>query len=247
MNVKLLVMDESECPETDIVGLTGVMIPVEKAGTIRDDLYRFLRGLQALPPNHFHPLPELHGRSMFKDESWASDDHRIFAYEHVVDAVNHHGLDVLRVAYREHRKLRGVFKGDPKLHGLCFLGLSISMARFLPDAYVLPIMDGLDEKLAPMFGGLVKNGAAMLASGMAPEDISIYRSENLLDPVFASSRFCTAVQIADVVSYLLHVRDFEATGRPISPFKSRILDAAKRLDPTLVAGAEPLTLTIHDG
>lgn len=110
---------------------------------------------------------------------------------------------------------------------------------------MLPIMDGLDNKLAPMFGSLVQNGAAMLAAGMSPENISIHRSANLLDPVFASSRFCTVVQIADVVSYLLHVRDFQATGRSMTPFKSRVLAVANRLAPSLVAGAEPLTLTIN--
>lgn len=36
MNVKLLVMDEGECAETDVVGLTGVMVPVEIAGTSSD-------------------------------------------------------------------------------------------------------------------------------------------------------------------------------------------------------------------
>jgi hypothetical protein len=155
--------------------------------------------------------------------------------------VNEHRLDVLRIAYWDHRKLAKLYKLDPKLHGVCFFGLASSMASFLEDSLVQPIMDGLgSEDLAMKFSGLVQNATAPLAGGLPPEVISIYKSENLLDPVFASSKYSVPVQIADVVSYLLHVRDFEALGLPLMAFKARLLEISKKLDPSLVVGAAPI-------
>lgn len=243
-DVSLLAMDESLSDETGIASLTGVVIPVEHANEIREEIYRFARHIQALPPNHFGAHIELHGSQMLKGLPWATDEHRLRCYEHVVETVNRYQLDVVRVAYRRTKTLTGMFQGDEKLHGLCFLGVAFSMGRFLPDTVIVPIMDGLQEKLASRFGSLVQNADSMRAGGIGPENISIAASHNLMEPLFASSRYSTSIQLADVVAYLLHILDYERAGLPLSPFKRQLVDVAHKLDMSIIAGLEPLQMEI---
>jgi len=167
MNVNLLVMDESSSADTDVASLTGILIPVEKAGHIRDAMCKFLRELQSVPPNEIRALPELHGRAMFRNMDWATDEHRLRAFEHVVAMVNASRLEVIRVAYSNHRQLRDALRPDDRLHRLCFFGIVMWLQKYLANGYVLPIMDGLEEAYATRFNGLVTGATQVRGAGLS--------------------------------------------------------------------------------
>jgi hypothetical protein len=239
-----LVVDETECAKTDVFALVGVLVPIEKVDTIRLDLNRFVRDLQAVPDDTVLPAPELHGSKMLleENEAWATDDHRVRCYEKVVELVNEHRLRVLRVAYFK-RSVARIAEGDRKHHGLCYAGLSMSLSSTLEHAYVLPVMDGLDQRVAGKLGQQSQSTGALRAMpGFAAESLSIENAERLMDPVFVDSRFSPLMQLTDVTAYLLHLLDCERTGHSFTMYKSRLLAIAKGLDLSLVSGVEPIEM-----
>jgi hypothetical protein len=250
LNTTLLVMDETECRETDVFALVALVVPIEKVDTIRLGLHRFMRELEGVPDRTISPPPELHGSKMLGDVAWATEAHRIKCFAHVVEVVNQLRIEVLRAAYYN-KSLEPLRKGfEPaareKLYrgfrySACFGGLERSVGSLLAESYVIPVMDGLDDKIAFPVGGSKPILHAMRAApGYAEGQISIANVQNLLDPVFVDSRYSSIMQVADVTAYLPHMLDWERLTLPMSDFKASVAGVANTLDASLVHGAEPI-------
>ena len=250
----LLFMDESECKDTDIFALVGLFVPIEKADPIRLDHQRFIRSLSGTPDRtiDFNPL-ELHGRNMLRHEktkaplTWATDEHRFRCFEFVADVVNRYALEVLRVAYYR-KSLEKLPGAGPKCYGLCFAGFQWALGEYLASSYVIPVMDGLDGKVAITFGrGTLGNSIVRAVPWYEERFLTVKNSANLMDAVFVDSRYSPLMQIADVTTYLLHVLDWERENLPIDgDYKPRLLSIAKTLNQDLVQGGPPVWMRVTD-
>lgn len=251
LGTNLLVMDETECDRTDVFALVGLVVPIEKADAIRLSLHRFVRDLENVPDRTIAEPPELHGSDMLPPEKapWATDEHRIRCYEYAVGIVHEHSLQVLRAAYYK-RSLEPIAKEQPEKirrrmrYSLCFGGLEATVGALLGESYAIPIMDGMNNDLVVSLGSGKPTLHSYRASPFYQEgDLSIPNVQNLLDPVFVDSRYSSLMQVADVTAYLLHVLDWERQGLPITgDYKPRVAAAARKLDMSLVSGAEPIRM-----
>jgi hypothetical protein len=161
-------------------------------------------------------------------------DKRLKCFEHVVDLVNRHALPGLRAGYYR-RTVKSLLAHDPKLHGLCFSGLTFMVQPYLAANFVLPIMDRVHGRYEDVMAQMVHNAQILTASPwISKESITISHPENLGDVHFASSRYSVLIQFADVVGYLLHIRDRERQGDNLVGFKGELLTLAKRLQDSLV-------------
>ena len=239
----LLVMDESDCRETNVFALVGLVVPIERADALRVSLHRFVRELENPPDRTIATPTELHGSAMLKNVSWATDEHRLRCYQYVVDVLHEHQLQILRAAYYK-KSLAALPGGKRMMYGLCFGGMQATVGSLLADAYAIPIMDGMNQDLAFSFGGGMPVLHALRASPFYAEgSISIPNVENLMDAVFVDSRYSALMQLADVTAHLLHILDWERLGLPlVGAFKPRLAAIARRLDMSLVSGAVPVSM-----
>lgn len=251
LDTTLLVIDETDCQETDVFALVALVVPIDEVDRIRLALYRFLRELQGVPDRTVSMPPELHGRRMLAPTvaSWATDEQRVACYAHVVETVNSGALQVIRVAY--HKKSLAKFplerEQDRKhmIYGLCFGGLEQSVGPLLQRSYVIPVMDGLDREVAVRLGGPKPLLHAFRASPFYREgSISVANAQNLMDPVFVDSFSSPLMQVADVTAYLLHILDWEHAGLPLTEFKARVAAVAHTLDMSRVQNPEPIWMNI---
>lgn len=231
MRTFLYSMDESDSPDTGILSLTGVLVPTDQYQAICAEIYDFFARRIPGPENAVHTRPpELHGSAMLRDCDWATDDERVGAFELIAGLVNTLGLRVNRVGYT--RTSVGLFLcGDPKLLVLNYYNLWSMAGDDLRDAFVVPVMDGLDQKAADMLSAHGRSVTSMLARGLA-DWVSLPFPERFCEPFFASSRHSPLIQVADVVSYMLHTLDHRE--QPPSSFRARVQEVARSLDPTLI-------------
>ena len=246
----LLVIDETECPEADVFALVGLAVPIANADPVRLKVHRFMRELRGVPAGTISVPPELHGRSMLQnrvDAGWATDEHRIRSFAHVVEMVNELRLDVFRSAYYR-KSLTAIQTDDPKrmMYSLCFGGLEQMASPLLAKSFVIPIMDGLAKDIVdPMSGSKPVVHAIRASPSYSERWISISNVENLLDPVFVDSRYSPLMQVADVAAHLLHILDWERAGLPLKgEFKPRVAAIARTLDMSLVHGAIPISMNM---
>lgn len=245
-------IDESVSRELDLASLTAVLVPSEQYAGVRDAVIRLGVELQRPPPNTIPAPIEFHGCEMLKSVEHATDDDRILAFDRLVGIVNAERLPVLSVGYTNWSELSLIRKHDDKLHGLNFIGMLTGLQSLLArGTLVVPVVDGIPggildaanrRRTSPVerdifmaFIGNVRYGQHLrVAGGQAVESsLSIEGYGNLADPVFSDSAMSPLLQLADVVSYLLTIRDAADRAAP-SGFKARVLAVANRLDESLL-------------
>jgi hypothetical protein len=230
-----MAMDESESRATGILSLTALLCPVTVTQALGDSTYSFMDRLQELPERHISMgPPELHGSAMLQGIHWATDEKRLRCFQYVVDLVNAHRIPVLRCAYYR-RTVKPLLEMDPKLHALCFSGLTSMIQPYLANNFVIPIMDRTEGKHADRMAQTVHGTQILRASPWIDSaTITLTNPENLGDVYFASSKYAVLIQLADVVGYLLHVRDYLRENLPLSDFKRQLLSLANDIDVALV-------------
>jgi hypothetical protein len=246
-NVTLLVMDETICHKTDVFALVGLLVPIEQADPIRIALHSFMREL-ANQGDIVQPPPELHGSKMLKDVPWATDEHRLRCFEFVVRLLKEHELIVVRNAYftTPLRRAFANFVLDDLRYGFCRQGLIDTIRPLLEDGFVLPIMDGINDKFARILGGYMPMLHA-LRSDPRPEvrQMTTPNLHHLMDPVFVDSRYFSIMQVADVKAYLLHIMDWVDLGVPLEgDFKPRLAEIAKTIDMTNIYSAPIIQMKV---
>lgn len=245
LGTTFMVIDDTENPAADVFAFVGVLIPIEKYDAIRTATNRFTRELEGVADNTVTIPPELHGSAMFggkKPVPWATDAHRLRAYEMVADLINQHRLTVIRSAYVK-SSLRKTIGAD-KPNALCFMNLLWMVQPELERTYIVPMFDGFDASAVRAIGGASQVTHVLRATpGFAPSQLSISNADRILDPVFIDSGHSTLMQVTDVAAYLLNALDNKRIGKSAdTDYKRGVLTAAERLDLSLVAGVNPLEM-----
>ncbi|WP_096085807.1 DUF3800 domain-containing protein [Agaribacterium haliotis] len=229
MTCSFFALDESDNPETKIISMTGVVVPVSDYKEVARAIYSFVH---EITPNGIGGTPELHGCALLKGHDWATDEIRLRCFEMVANLINQLELRVIRTGY--YRSSVKLFtKNDPKLHQLNFMNMSLSVRDELEKGAVIPVIDGLDEKVGRTLARQGQQPALMVAKGWK-ELCSIQPAENMCEPMFAPSSNSVLIQLVDMVGYMLQAQDYELIGRETSDFKKEVIQRSKIMVSSLV-------------
>ena len=251
MRAAFLFMDECFSETLDIAALTGVLVPLEDYVSVRDAISAIAWDCLQPPANTIPQPVELHGSNLLRGIGGHVppdlDQARLAVFKRSVELVNSRRLRICRIAYTNHSEVADVFVGDPALYGLTFFGIETWLGQLMTDTLVIPVMDGIpksshgskppriDPQLIRAFAQSVRFVHHYRASGYPERTLSIANPANLGEPLFGDSTHSTLLQLADLVSYLLHQiekADLSTVAR--STFGESVLRIARSIDATLI-------------
>ena len=223
--VSFIFIDESVTIDADIASLTGLVIPITQYETIRKDFYKIISEIldYLYPSRHqgtiCHQPPILHGRDFLRDSnenssfdfSSITDKYRIEVLNKIINIVNDNDLYVIRLGYNNYKEICSFFTHkDEKLHNLNWFNLSSTISHSFQNMLFIPVMEGIDSSLVSKFCNMI--WTANYISEMYPEIAKslVYSSSNsfVSSVFFTQSKFTEAIQIVDVISYLLQKKDY---------------------------------------
>jgi hypothetical protein len=236
VNISFLFLDECQSEPLDSLGtrissLTGLLIPAERYAGLRDQFYSALtwstqpsEGVVKVNP------PELHGRDLLRGES---DERKLAVLQRVVELVVDGQVIVYRVGYYVTPRLKQAFSTDKRLLGICWFGILAQLQPVLAERGIVPIMDMADRELARILSTPIRTMDVMRARGHA-DNLSLLHTENLFGEVYyADSRYSAFMQVADLVSYLLHSADMHREGKDLSDFRRMMVALSDALHPAV--------------
>ena len=232
--MNLLFMDERICGRTRSVAITGVIVPVEKYRSVREEFYERLEWSIRGEGNRVSQPPELRGSGM--PAEW-SDGQMLAAFSDVADLVCKHELWVVRVGYRLTKQFRDLFETEDRQVAMCWNGLVSALNPIYGEQLLFPVMDLASSNRVKMTSQTVHTMDWMRHAGVP----TFEGSQNLAEVLYASSQHSAMIQIADVLSYLLGIRYQDSLGLDVSEFKRSLLAIVARLDP-FVAKDEVVTM-----
>lgn len=140
-----LFLDEGMYKPLDLASLTGVLVPLEAYGTVRDEMCRLVWEVLS-PEQKVVPAPiELHGRHLLPELASRlrpRQTRRLHVLARVTSIINAHRLRVLRVAYLNRTEIAAFMQDDSKLYGLNFIGVQTGLQDMMAKTLVVPVMDG---------------------------------------------------------------------------------------------------------
>jgi len=239
-------IDESISNQIDTASLTGVVISISQFEKVRSDFYKICsKILYYLYPDGLpcanQPPPVLHGVDFLRkspkenkrfDFSSITDEFRLQIFNDIINLINEHELFVVRQGYKNVKEiLKNSFHKDNKLHDLNWFNISRTISNNYRDALFIPVMDGVDNRLVREFCYVIHS--SIYVQEMYPElakHLSYHQSNSFISPVFFSkAEFTEGIQIADVISYLLHKAEYIKIKNSNTPFSLGILNCVSRL------------------
>jgi hypothetical protein len=230
--------------------LTGVLVPLESYGTVRDEMCRLVWDVLSPEPGVVPAPIELHGRNLLPELAGQpqaeADKARLSVLARVTSIVNTYRLRVLRVAYLNRTEIAALMKRDSKLYGLNFFGVQAGLQDMMAETLVVPVMDGvpssapsakkapaIDPSLIRAFAANVRWIHHVRQHALAKDSISVRNSENLAEPLFGDSSHATLLQLADLVSYLLLQVDRDELETPTveSEYRKAVVQHGRALNP----------------
>ena len=229
-----LFMDESRGTETGIVALTGLLVPLDRYNDLRTRFYELMRWTVEPEERTLRLAPlELRGSSFLSWHEGADNDLKLRLFSDVAGLVVDERVAVYRVGYHRQKRLNTILAGEVGYLGLCWIGMLTVLQPVYAAEHLIPVMDGLDMKVAQMFSQTVRTSDVMRAVGLE-ESVSFENTENILGEVFyCDSRYSIFTQVADIVCYLRHISDKHAKGIVLSEFQQQLRDISELLSPVL--------------
>jgi hypothetical protein len=244
-------IDDSFNNDAGLATLTSIFIPQRKMDSITVDFYKILNQIiEKFPKKNaasriIYSAPVLHGDSLLQngknenktlDFSNIDDDFRIKIFNDIIDLVIKHKLRIVRCGYNNYDEIQKMEFKHNHMDNLNWIGLSNYIDRSLKIKKVVCIMEGNND-------GMIRAISAWLSS--AKETTYLYpdlekssaftNSKKFIGNVFyVNARYCEYLQIADVIGYILHKKDYIDITRDSSDFSKRIYELHSRLDNNIV-------------
>jgi hypothetical protein len=250
-NYTHIYIDESICEKAGLATLTAILIPQRKLKRVTSDFYKIVRQIIDKYPERdeknkskiIYPAPLLHGNSLLKnskedkdnygfDFSIIDDDFRIKVFNDIIDIVHNHRLRIVRLGYNNYNEFRKRKFKDDKMYSLNWLGLSRYIDNFYKIRNAICIMDGNDSNMIHAISQFILGSKSH--SFLYPEtrkSLIIHKSKRFIGNVFyVPAKYSECLQIIDIISYILHKKDYiDITGKK-SDFSTRIYDLHSRLE-----------------
>lgn len=245
--VRFIFIDESVTVKVDIASLTGLVIPVTQYEKVRKDFYKIISGiLDYLYPSRnqgtiYHEPPILHGRDFLRnssenpsfDFSSITDDFRLEVLRKIINIVNDNDLYVIRLGYNNYKEICASFSSkDEKLHNLNWFNLSRTISHSFNNILFIPVMEGIDSSMVSKFCNMI--WTASYISEMYPEIAKslVYSNSNsfVSSVFFTQSKFTEAIQIVDIITYLLQKVDSTKIKRRSTSFAQQLSEVVSNLN-----------------
>jgi hypothetical protein len=231
-----LYLDETYNEEVSpsVAALTGILLTTQKSVRIRNRIYDTVISKAAIEPNTIIAPPELHFSNFLRDYP---DEVKYYVMNKLVDIVLEEEVAVYRVGYYLTEELLRIFSTNSI--SVCWFGIMSVIQPALEHNTVVPVLDvGFDpgfQPIASIFSMPVKEMDMMRSYGLG-ESVSISNSHNLLDVLYADSRFSTLIQLVDVIAGLRRLSEtVRETGKEFeSEYNQQLYNISKRLDPAMI-------------
>ena len=252
-NFTHIYIDESFCIKSGLATLTAIFIPQKKLGSISADFYKVINQIIDKYPNKIndskliYSAPVLHGNSLLRkknekdienkgwDFSIIDDDFRIETFNNIIDIVLKHRIRIVRLGYNNYDELKRKNYKDEQMYNLIWIGLSSYIDRSYRIKKAICIMEGNSSGMISAFSTFL-SGAKMF-SYVYPdvEKSSVFSdSKKFIGNVFyVPARYCEYLQIVDIISYILHKKDFVDITNESSDFSKKIYHLSRRLNDNL--------------
>ncbi len=230
-----LFLDESYSAVTKIAALTGIVVPMASYPFLREQFYKTMPIFARADPGvvHFQPR-ELHASALFKDEPAGTDEERHRAFDRVVDLIIDHRLNIYRIGFVKTKTTGQFFADDHQLVGLCWSYLLQALQPEYDSQVLVPVMDGFDERTIAKLSASIQFLDIMRVKGL-DGGLSLRHTENILGEMFyADSKYSIFIQVADMVAYLRATIDLADTGCALTPYRSPLLEIARRIPSELL-------------
>ena len=239
-------IDESICDEISLATLTSLFVPQRKIGKITKDFYGIIKEIvQQLPKTNngtriIYQTPILHANSFLQnskengtmDFSGINDDFRIKIMNSILQIISKHKLHVVRLGYSNYNEIRRANFKDDKMYSTNWLGLSSYIDKFCKYQNVVCIMDGNNIKMIKTLSGFIQSAKNLSYLYPDIEKSSVFiDSRRFIGNVFyVPARYCEFLQMVDLISFVLHKKDFIDKKNIQTEFTSKIYALSEKLD-----------------
>jgi hypothetical protein len=209
-----------------IASLTGMLVDIDRYRELRSEYYSALRSLLGKDASVLD-LPFVHGSKLLPDET---DDVKLCVVRMICELVERHHIQVYRSGYIFDAPFRK--SGMPPI-GVCFLNLLTFISPVTVGAFVWPVMELGRRRDVQMFSNTIRFMDLAREAGHA-NAITLPRSENIGEVLYATKNHSVLSSIVDLVSYIRHVTDLAQNGAKISKFKKELLAASLPLASAMI-------------
>jgi len=238
-------IDESICESAGLATLTAIFIPQYKLNRVSSDFYKITKEIidkcQAANADHntLYHFPILHGKALLCDPkenpeldlSLFDDDYKISIMNQIVDLVLHHKLYITRLGYNNYNEIKKNGFRDDKMYSTNWLNLSRFIDKYMKTKRAICVMDGNDINMINTLSRFISGAKSLIYLHNEGASSVFTNGKRFINNVFyVPSRYSEHLQIVDIISYILHKKDFiDITGNR-TPYSSMIYDLYPRLE-----------------
>jgi len=238
-------IDESICETAGLATLTAIFIPQYKLNRVTSDFYKIAKEIiEKCQSNSgesriLYHFPILHGKSLLSDIkenpemdlSIFDDDFKIYIMNQVVNLVLHHKLFITRLGYNNYNEIKKNGFKDDKMYSTNWLNLSRFIDKYMKTKRAICVMDGNDINMINTFSRFISGAKSLIYLHNEGSSSVFTDGKRFINNVFyVPSRYSEHLQIVDIISYILHKKDFiDITGNR-TPYSSMIYDLYPRLE-----------------
>lgn len=238
-------IDESICESAGLATLTAIFIPQYKLNRISSDFYKITKEIidkcQAATTDHntLYHFPTLHGKALLSDPkenpeldlSIFDDDYKISIMNQIVDLVLHHKLYITRLGYNNYNEIKKNGFRDDKMYSTNWLNLSRFIDKYMKTKRAICVMDGNDINMINILSRFISGAKSLIYLHNEGASSVFTNGKRFINNVFyVPARYSEHLQIVDIISYILHKKDFiDITGKRTT-YSNRICDLYPRLE-----------------
>jgi hypothetical protein len=223
MDTAFALIDESSCVETDTFSMTAVLMETRHYHALRELFHKFVSGLHPTASNAINLHPHsLHGCNLLRGDGfeWVTDEMRISCFHFACAMIRDFNLPVYRWGLGWNNQKRRFPCDASFLRSMLFLRILLMFEHQLEHNFIIPVIDGLNADMWKGVSGSVQ--ATHSIATTARPICGIKSVENLCEPLFAPSSFSPLIQLVDLVSYMLHVKDWRDCDLQMGEYKQKV-------------------------
>jgi len=236
-------IDESICDEVGFATLTAIFIPQNKLMKVSTDFFKITKEIVdkfqvANDIKVLYSFPLLHGKSLLNDPkdnpefnlTIIDDDFRLYIMNRIVDLVLKHKLNIVRLGYNNYNEIKKAGFKDDKMYSTNWLNLSRYIDKFLTTMSAICVMDGNDLKMINTISRFISGTKSLIYLHQAEKATILKNGKRFINNVFyVPAKYSEHLQIVDIISYILHKKDYiDITGKK-SEYSNKIYELYPRL------------------
>ena len=240
-------IDESISDKASLATLTALFIPVRKLKRITVAYYNVIaKILEKLPKTKngsriVYPPIVLHANTFLQNSkenrgidfsNIIEDDFRIELLSDILKIVVSNRLKIVRLGYNNYNEIKKSIFKDEKMYSTNWLNLSRNIDRCAKINKALCIMEGDNMDMINKFSKFlsIAKSRFYLYPDIAKSSVFSNSKKFIGNVFYVPAQYCEYLQIVDIVSYVLHKRDYiDITGKK-TDFSLKVYDLFNLID-----------------